>query len=71
MGHRAFTMGYGKLFDHIMQVLLASHTFGIKKTSENELNVFQMLLLCLIFCLNAVWWLDNQEEGTAFPSIAE
>lgn len=57
MAHRRSAMQYSKLSAHIISVLLASHKLGIKRNSENELNMFQILLLCVGFCLNAVWYL--------------
>lgn len=58
MAHRPSAMQYSKLSVHIISVLLASHGFGIKRNSENELNMLRILLLCVGFCLNAVWQLE-------------
>lgn len=40
MAHRPSAMQYSKLSAHIMSILLASYKFGIKRNSENELNMF-------------------------------
>lgn len=51
MAHRTSAMQYSKLSAHIMSVLLASHKFGIRRNSENELNMFQVLLYVGFFFL--------------------
>lgn len=51
MAHRTSAMQYSKLSAHIMSVLLASHKFGIRRNSENELNMFQILLYVVFFFL--------------------
>lgn len=71
MANRAFIMQYSKLSGHIMQALLTSRKFGVKRNSENELNIFQIVPFHVDFYMNAVCQSNQEKEGPSLPSITE